>query len=132
MKLETVTNIDADRTLGALTTGTIIEVANIDRLCRHFIQYDSPAHNANTEQLTDAEIKLLDAVINYPMQPSTAYIKLAGISPNTLSKIRSNLIEQEYIRQHTVSNTRGRPAQLWEATEKTIQIITKTEASDAR
>ena len=61
------------------------------------------------------------------MLQSTEYIKLARISPNTLSKIRNNLLEQNYIKENLVGNTRGRPAKVWEPTEKAIEIISKIE-----
>lgn len=131
MKLPSVSNHEADKSLRSLNGSTVIEVNRIDRMCKGILMNDRSCQIPLDGGLTDAEIKLLAAVVKQPMQSSTSYIKLAGISPNTLSKIRSNLIEQEYIRQHTVSSTRGRPAQLWEATKKAITLINKLEENHA-
>ena len=125
MKEKAVTNSQADATLDSLITGKVIKAPDYDHLCQSSLNSNNLATgNGHQQNLTDSEIKLLEAIIKSPMLPSTEYIKLAHISPNTLSKKRNDLLEQSYIKEHLVSNNRGRPAKVWEPTEKAIEIIT--------
>lgn len=76
---------------------------------------DSTSHTA---QLSDAELRYLRAVIDNPGQPSSAYPKLAGIGPRRAQEIRRRLVEQGYLREHTVNTgRRGRAAIVLEPLE---------------
>ena len=55
---------------------------------------DTGRKNKATADLSFSELKLLQAIINNPMLPSSHYVKLAGISPNTLRKLRPVLINK--------------------------------------
>ena len=133
MKETVITNTQADASLDRLITGDVIKAPNYEHLCQtYLIGNNIINHNNGQQKLSDGEIKLLQAIINSPMLQSSEYIKLARISPNTLSKIRSNLLEQDYIKENLISNTRGRPAKVWEPTKKAIEIINKIEEQNAR
>jgi len=119
-----ISNAQADATVASLVTGKVIKAPDYDRLCQTFLTGNSieSCHPAE-QKLTDSEIKLLQAVVKSPMLQATEYIRLAHVSPNTFSKIRGSLLEQNYIREHLVGNTRGRPAKVWEPTEKALEIM---------
>ena len=124
MERTIITNNQADSSIDSLVAGDIIKAPNYDRLCQTYLIGNNIVICNNSEQkLSDSEIKLLQAIVKSPMLQSTEYIKLARISPNTLSKIRDNLLEQNYIKENLISNKRGRPAKVWEPTEKAIEII---------
>ena len=124
MKKTVITNTQADASLDRLITGDVIKAPNYEHLCQtYLIGNNAIICNDGQQKLSDGEIKLLQAVVESPMLQSTEYIKLAHISPNTLSKIRDNLLEKNYIKENLISNKRGRPAKVWEPTEKAIEII---------
>jgi len=82
---------------------------------------DKP-HAAN--QLSDSELRLLRAVVDNPMLPSSSYVKLAKISPNTLSKLRPVLIDKGFIREHLMdSGNRGRSRRVWEPLDAAKEIL---------
>ena len=133
MKNTMITNSQADASLDRLVTGEVIKDPNYDQICETYLMGNHIAIcNHHPHKLSDSEIKLLGAIVKSPMLPSAEYIKLAHISPNTLSKIRDNLLEQDYIKENLVSNTRGRPAKIWEPTEKAIDIMSKIEGQNER
>jgi hypothetical protein len=122
-----ISNAQADATLNSLVTGKVIKSPDYDHLCQTYLIGNFVEEAHNTEQkISDSEIKILQAVAKSPMLQATDYIKLAHISPNTFSKIRGKLLEQNYIKEHIVSGTRGRPAKVWELTEKAFEIINES------
>jgi hypothetical protein len=75
-------------------------------------------------QLTDSELRLLKAIVDNPMLPSSDYVKLARISPNTLAKCRPILIQKGFIKEHLMdSGKRGRTKRIWEPMEFTRQVV---------
>lgn len=78
----------------------------------------------NTFQLTNSEFRLLKAIVDNPMLPSSHYVKLARISPNTLTKLRPILINNGFIKEHIMdSSNRGRSKRIWEPLEAAKQAI---------
>ena len=74
--------------------------------------------------LTDSELRLLKAVVQNPMLSSSQYVRLAKISPNTLSKLRPVFIERGFIREHEIdSGSRGRSKRVWEPLEVAIKAV---------
>ena len=126
-KCRIVTNREADASMKTLETGTVVpaqeflEGYNIEKA------HTMPAEdNNNSIQVHPAELKFLRAVVNYPMRRSSEYAKLAGISPNTLLKIRSGLIERGFIRENRQQvNSRGRAAIRLEPLELAKQLVAK-------
>ncbi len=120
-----ITNFEADRSLDLLIKGEVLKVSNFDELCRSYFDQNYSEIKPPKTLLNDSAIRLLEAVIEHPMQPSNEYIKFAGISPNSLSKALRILLEQGYIKEHRVSNGRGRPSLLWEPLEKASELLKK-------
>ncbi len=57
------------------------------------------------------EYSLLKTIIENPMQPSSSYIKSAGISSKTAVKVRKSLLAKKMIREHSLgtgANGRGK------------------------
>lgn len=62
------------------------------------------------------EYRFCKAVVETPMQPSSAYVKLAKLSCKMAGPIRTRLVAAGYIREHAVqTNIRGRSSILLEA-----------------
>jgi len=88
------------------------------------INEDAGKTPGNEDQLSDTELKLLRAIVNYPMRPSSDYVKLARVSPNTLRKLRPVLIKKGFIREHLIdSGNRGRSKRIWEPTQAAKEIV---------
>jgi hypothetical protein len=105
-----VTDSQADESLRTLKTGAVVVAREF------FVQPDECPPDSVTEQdlpaedqLSPVELRFLTAVVDFPMRSATDYIKLAHISPNTLSQIRPDLVERNFIREHKLdSGGRGR------------------------
>jgi len=68
--------------------------------------------------------KILLRLLHNPMLPSSSYVKLAKISPNTLSKLRPVLIDKGFIREHIMdSGNRGRSRRVWEPLDAAKEIL---------
>ena len=65
---------------------------------------------------SDQEYRFCEAVVQHPMQPSSAYPKLAGIATKSAKRIREKLIARQLIREHSLdTGRRGRSSILLEA-----------------
>ncbi|MCK5000312.1 MAG: hypothetical protein KAS23_12285 [Anaerohalosphaera sp.] len=129
-QFKVVTDNEADQSLKALDCIDVepVEFSNWSAIERIEVK-DNAVHKTtvNVNQLTESEFRLLKAIIDNPMLPSSSYVKLARISPNTLKKLRPILIEKGFIAEHTVdSGTRGRSKRIWEPLEAGKQAITNT------
>jgi len=61
--------------------------------------------------LDEAERRFLDAVVNHPGQPSSAYPQLAGVGTRRAQRIRIRLVKLGFLRVHAIyTNGRGRSA----------------------
>lgn len=80
---------------------------------------------ADTEDvLTSAERRFLQAILEHPGQPSSAYARLAGMGVQRAIRIRKALVEKGYLREHTVATgSRGRNAIVLEPTEAALRIL---------
>jgi len=69
-----------------------------------------------TSLQSEQEYKFLKAVVDQPMQPSSAYRKLAGIKAELVRPIRQRLLQCGHIRTHVMNiGQRSRTALLLEA-----------------
>ncbi len=67
---------------------------------------------------------MLKAIVEHPLLPSSKYVKLAKISPNTLRKLRPELIQKGFIREHEVdSSGRGRSKRVWEPLDEAKKAL---------
>lgn len=72
----------------------------------------------------EQEFQLCKAVADHPMQASSTYPKLAGISSKTAKKIRQQLISKGLIKEHTLdTGGRGRSSILLEVLPAGIEAI---------
>ena len=111
--------------LSSLPTTYASEFDNWGNPCiLNLLQLDPKKRLFDSEQ----EYNFCKAVVNQPMQASSTYPKLAGISSKTAKKVRDQLVERAYIRQHTFdSGDRGRSSILLEALPAGIQAVQKYE-----
>ena len=121
-----VTDKEADDSLKALETLNV-DVAVEFWNCSVLSETNgapSAGRKHHPDGLTASERKLVTAVVNNGMRPSSEYPRLAGISPNTFQKIRPVLIEKGMIREHKLqSKTRGRATILLEALPAALELI---------
>ena len=73
---------------------------------------------ASSSFTDEREYRFCKAVEDHPLQPSSRYTKLAGISSKTAVKLRQALVAKGFIREQTVdSGGRGRSTILLEPLE---------------
>lgn len=120
-----VTDTEADESLKSLSTGLVVPA------CEFFKSYGIGQINVNPASCNrasnahdDVEIRLLRTIVEHPMQPSSQYATLAGISPNTFRKVRPILKDKGWISEHKLqANARGRSAILLGSTELGKKIL---------
>lgn len=102
--------LPATEFLGSYSTGrTKVDLANND---------------SDSSQITAAELRLLKAIVENPMHPSSEYPSLARISPNTFQELRPILIDKGFIREHKLqSGGRGRSTMLLEPLDSAKKIV---------
>jgi hypothetical protein len=120
-----ITDADVDVTAKTLEAGIVVPVANFEELCREFRYQLLPEQNGCTPSLSESKRRLLKTVVKYPMRSSSEYIKLAGISPNTLAKLRTEFVNEGLIREHIVSNNHGRPSHRWQPLDLAKTLVEK-------
>lgn len=119
-----ITDSEADRSITLLETGQVVPAPGFSRwmALKNTTRHDN-SHLQSPDDLSRSKFELILAVVNNPMRPSSDYVKLAGVSPNTLRKLRPILIEKGFIREHLVqANKRGRCTRLWEPLERAKEI----------
>ena len=83
-----------------------------------------PTKGSENSTLDKAEEKYLRSIIDYPQMASTEYPKIAGISTRKALKLRKQLTDLGYIREHVVNITnRGRPSIILEPTPQALQEL---------
>ena len=115
-----VTDHEADESLKSLATGKLVQAVEFSQSCRGSLTGNNTIScNSSSKTADGVEIKLLRVIIEHPMQPSSQYSKLAGISPNTFRKVRPVLKDKGLISEHKLqANTRGRSTILLGPTEQ--------------
>lgn len=125
-KLKPVSDGEADESLQSLADLPIepVEFTTWSAVPSVTVVTDAQDRPPETEALDPGELRLLQAVVAYPMRPSSEYVKLAQISPNTLRKLRPILIERGFIREHVLEKSgRGRGARIWEPLEPARKAV---------
>ena len=108
-KIYIVTDHEADESIRKLKTGAVVPAQEF--FVRSTVgQPDSATVHAEPadDQLSSVELRFITAVVDHPMRSASEYIKLARISPNTLSEIRPGLVDKGFIREHKLEVTSGR------------------------
>ena len=89
----------------------------------------TPAESGLGPFESEREGRFCKAVVDHPLQPSSSYPKIAGISAKTAQPIRRRLVAAGYIREHTVdSGRRGRSTILLEAQQPGIEAVSQYQA----
>ena len=125
-KLKPVSDNEADDSLKSLADLTVepVEFSDWSPTPRITIGDDKKKQPSITSKLSPSEFRLLQAIIDHPMLPSSHYVKLARISPNTLRKLRPLLIKKGFIKEHLLeSGRRGRRQRIWEPLESAKQAV---------
>lgn len=125
-KLRPVSDWEADESLKSLANLQVepVEFATWSAVPSVTVVTDAQDKPCETQGLGPGELRLLQAVVNYPMRSSSEYVKLAQISPNTLRKLRPILIEKGFIREHVLEKSgRGRGARIWEPLEPARRAV---------
>jgi len=124
-KDKVVTDSEADVSIESLNTGNMVPAQEFSSGYEiHKGKTSIRKNDSNSNKLTSTELKLLRAIVEHPMRRSSEYAKLAGISPNTLLKIRPSLIKRGFIRENKLeTSNRGRSAILLEPLEPAEQLV---------
>jgi DNA-binding MarR family transcriptional regulator len=118
------TDQEADATIEDMDAGRIVPADKPAEAVTISDEMPSQSKETDTLTLTSVELKILKAIVENPMRFASDYIKLAKVSPNTMSKVRPKLIADGFIAEHiSESNGRGRSACRLEPLEKARQII---------
>lgn len=129
-QLKVVTDRQSDETLKALDSLDVepVEFSNWSAVQRIEVKDHAVSKTPKANRLTDSEFRLLKAIIENPMLSSSSYVKLAGISPNTLKKLRPIMIEKGFIAEHIMdSGNRGRSKRVWQPLDAGKQAIIDNE-----
>lgn len=124
-KNKVITDEQADESIESLSAGQIVPAIEFFK-AREAGEINSNAvfHKSGPKPIDDTEIKLLRVIVEHPMQSSSQYPKLAGISPNTFKKVRPILKDKGFIDEHKLqTNALGRSAILLGPTEQGKQYL---------
>jgi len=119
-----VSDAEADQSLASLITGPLVPATGFER----FGEIEPPkaevAGPAKTAS-SDAELRLLRAIVENPLRPSSEYPGLAHISPNTFQKLRAALINRGLIRERKLEtgDRRGRSTLLLEPLDAARELL---------
>jgi hypothetical protein len=87
-----------------------------------------PVARKDSPFASEHEYRLCKAIIEHPMQASSQYAKLAGMSPKTVQAVRTKLVATGFIREHVVnSGRRGPPTLLLEPLDASKEAVRKHE-----
>ena len=92
-RMKGVSDIEADESLEALENLDVESVEFSDWSAVPCVKVSGNKDSGTgVSQLSDSEVRLIEAIVAHPMLPSSQYVKLAKISPNTLKKLLPVLI----------------------------------------
>jgi hypothetical protein len=119
-----VSDAEADKSLESLVTGPLVPATGFER----FGETEEPPAKVTDPAKTassDAELKLLRAIVDNPLRPSSEYPGLAHISPNTFQKLRAALINRGLIRERKLEtgDRRGRSTLLLEPLDAARELL---------
>ena len=124
-KSKIITDSEADESIKSLRSGKVLPATEfLGSYSTGRTKADLANKDSYSSQATAAELRLLKAIVENPMHPSSEYPNLAGISPNTFQKLRPIFIDKGFIREHKLqSGGRGRSTMLLEPLDSAKNII---------
>ncbi len=127
-----VTDREADESVNSLKGGTVVPVTQFFHLGFNTCK-TATGKDGNCRRKTSAELRLLKAIVENPLRPSSEYARLAGISPNSFQKLRPKLIDKGFIRQRKLdSSGRGRSTILLEPLELGKKAVIENTSYEGR
>ncbi len=105
-----ITDSEADESIKSLRSGKVLpSLEFFGSYSTGSTKADLANNDSYSSQITAAELRLLKAIVENPMRPSSDYPKLAKTSPNTFQKVRPILIDKRLIREYKLQTVgRGR------------------------
>lgn len=94
---KTVSDDEADRSLESLITGSVVPATGFRPLLG-IAQATVTITDSDRSHTPTAEMRLLREIVRHPLLPSSEYPSLAKIAPNTLQKLRPNLVRRGLIK----------------------------------
>ena len=125
-KLRPVDDAEADESLKSLAHLAVepVEFSTWSPVPSVTVPHDMENKPSDPEILSPSELGLLQAIVSHPMRPSSDYVKLARISPNTLRKLRPIFIQRGFIKEHLLDKSgRGRSARIWEPLASAEKVL---------
>lgn len=125
-KLQVVTDVEADESLKSLDCLKVepVEFSNWSAVENITIKDEGTYSKENSHQLTDSEFRYLKAIVDKPMQASSTYPKLAGVSSKTAGKFRKTFVSKGFIKEHKLeTGGRGRNTILLEVLTAGIKAV---------
>jgi len=127
-----VTDSEADKSLESLRTGLVVPATGIRPLLRSGPSMVTIADSGQATR-TRAELRLLRAVVEHPLRPSSEYPGLARISPNTFQKLRPDLIRRGLIKVRKLESggRRGRGTLRLEPTDAARKLLSASDGNES-
>lgn len=120
-----VSDEEADQSLQSLVTGPVVPAGGWEQSQGTKQAVKAETVKSGQAQLTEAELRLLRAINEHPLQPSSEYPKLARISPNTFQKLRPALIDRGLVQERKLESggRRGRSTLLLEPLDASRELL---------
>ena len=120
-----ITDSEADESIKSLRSGKVLPATEfLGSYSTGRTKVDLANNDSHSSQITAAELRLLKAIVENPMHPSSEYPRLARVSPNTFQKLRPIFIDKGLIREHKLqSGGRGRSTMLLEPLDSAQKIV---------
>lgn len=120
-----VSDEEADQSLEFLVTGAAVPASVQDGPQEIGTTTKTRAVDPGEGALSEPALRLLRAIVDHPLRPSSEYPSLARISPNTLQKLRPALVGRGLIREHKLEagGRRGRSTLMLEPLEAARELL---------
>lgn len=119
-----VSDNEADRSLESLVVGRLVPATGFGRSQETEQPTKTGARDSKKPTVSAAELRLLRAIMDYPLRPSSEYPKLARISPNTFQKLREAFVSRGLIKERKLeSSGRGRSTLMLEPLDTAKELL---------
>jgi hypothetical protein len=124
-KLMIVSDDEADRSLEALVTGRLVPATGFGQAQETGQTTKARTGDPNKAATSAAELRLLRAIVDHPLRPSSEYPKLARISPNTFQKLREAFVSRGLVKERKLESggRRGRSTLMLEPLDAARELL---------